>query len=184
MPDPRVRFTPIQSLACGLVAAVACNSVHIEQVRGMRHLHRRRCVDGLGAAGQRRRHARIRRRSRCLSGELREVRRGRGAGRGPRRRFAGPCGESRSAAGFQLGIPNCNMLGEASFGHVDAGGALGFGDVPAGSASGTRRTGSRPPWPASRARRAWSRRCARRSHESGLERERLSESGGTRCGSV
>lgn len=38
-------------------------------------------------------------------------------------------GESRFGIGFQLSTPGAPLLGEGSFGHAGAGGALGFGDV-------------------------------------------------------
>lgn len=38
-------------------------------------------------------------------------------------------GESRFGIGYQLSTPAAPLLGEASFGHAGAGGALGFGDV-------------------------------------------------------
>lgn len=40
-------------------------------------------------------------------------------------------GESRYGIGYQLSTPTSPMLGEGSFGHAGAGGALGFGDVTA-----------------------------------------------------
>jgi CubicO group peptidase (beta-lactamase class C family) len=39
--------------------------------------------------------------------------------------------ETRFGVGFQLSTPGAPLLGEGSFGHAGAGGALGFGDVPA-----------------------------------------------------
>lgn len=41
-------------------------------------------------------------------------------------------GESRFGVGFQLPIATAPLLSESSFGHVGAGGALGFADVDAG----------------------------------------------------
>jgi CubicO group peptidase (beta-lactamase class C family) len=38
-------------------------------------------------------------------------------------------GESRFGIGFQLSTQTAPLLGEGSFGHAGAGGALGFGDV-------------------------------------------------------
>lgn len=40
-------------------------------------------------------------------------------------------GESRFGVGFQLPIPTAPLMSESSFGHVGAGGALGFADVDA-----------------------------------------------------
>jgi CubicO group peptidase (beta-lactamase class C family) len=40
-------------------------------------------------------------------------------------------GESRFGVGYQLSTPAAPLLGESSFGHAGAGGALGFGDVTA-----------------------------------------------------
>jgi CubicO group peptidase (beta-lactamase class C family) len=40
-------------------------------------------------------------------------------------------GESRFGVGFQLATPGAPLLGEGSFGHAGAGGALGFGDATA-----------------------------------------------------